>query len=502
MHVVPAERVAVLHDEVGDLLPVLSRFRWRLGFERVLLFGLRGLMGSAVAVIGLSVAVWLVLVAGSDDLLTSRSWIVALPLVVALGLAALRWPSERQAALVADRRLLLDERLGTAVELARRLHRHAHGRRFDGLQIRDAIEQASLAPGGWLALDTRVRRDALWALVLLALAAGSLVLPSLPRPGLTREDQTAAIADAGQLDMQQRALPLDALDPAVADAQAVQPQTRTSADLATQVQQAQAERVALDALAQALGRVSAAQPAADAIQQGNFSAAKQQLASLGDEADQLSDAAKQQLASALQQAANTSGQSDRQLADRERQAAQALGRGNYADQRQALRNLGDQVERSGARSEPADQLARDVGQLQQQQSGADQGSGGRGQGPGADSNAGAAQQTAAGGGAQSAAGQAGQQAGAGIGSGPGSDALSDQPSRLDSAGQSVAVPLMLGSGSGVRPPDGTEDQTGSDPTAGSRVVAEQAQAQQTGQVAPEQNLVPSEQRPVVRGYFQ
>ena len=78
--------------------------------------------------------------------------------------------------------------------------------------------------------------------------------------------------------------------------------------LASRVQQAQAERVALDALSQALGHVSAAQPAADAIQQGDFSAAKQQLANLGEEADQLSDAAKQQLASALQQAANTTGQ--------------------------------------------------------------------------------------------------------------------------------------------------------------------------------------------------
>jgi hypothetical protein len=64
------------------------------------------------------------------------------------------------------------------------------------------------------------------------------------------------------------------------------------------------------------------------------------------------------------------------------------------------------------------------------------------------------------------------------------------------------VPLMLGNGAGVRPPDGSEDQTGNDPTAGARSVSEQVQAQQTGQVAPEQNLVPSEQRTVVRGYFQ
>ena len=55
---------------------------------------------------------------------------------------------------------------------------------------------------------------------------------------------------------------------------------------------------------------------------------------------------------------------------------------------------------------------------------------------------------------------------------------------------------------GVRPPDGTEDQTGTNPSVGSRSVSELAQAaQQTGQVAPEPNLVPGEQRPVVRGYF-
>ena len=105
-------------------------------------------------------------------------------------------------------------------------------------------------------------------------------------------------------------------------------------------------------------------------------------------------------------------------------------------------------------------------------------------------------------GAQGGSDQGGQQNGAGIGSGPGGDPLGGTPSRLESTGQSVAVPLMLGNGSGVRPSDGTEDQTGNDPTAGARSVSEQAQAQQTGQVVPEQNLVPSEQRPVVRGYFQ
>jgi len=111
--------------------------------------------------------------------------------------------------------------------------------------------------------------------------------------------------------------------------------------------------------------VSAGQPASDAIQQSDFAAARDQLQSLGDQADQLSDAAKQQLAKSLQQAATATAANDRQLADKERQAAQALARNSYADQRQALRSLADQVERSGAKSVGADQLQRDVGRLQQ-----------------------------------------------------------------------------------------------------------------------------------------
>src|SRR5262249_17757708 len=129
------------------------------------------------------------------------------------------------------------------------------------------------------------------------------------------------------------------------------------AELAPRVRQAQAEQEALDRLAQALGQVSPGKAAAEAIQRGDFSTARSQLASLGEEADQLSDAAKKQLAQALQSAASASA-GDRQLADRERQAAVALGRNSYPDQRSTLRQLGDQVERSGARSMPPAQLAR------------------------------------------------------------------------------------------------------------------------------------------------
>jgi hypothetical protein len=229
------------------------------------------------------------------------------------------------------------------------------------------------------------------------------------------------------------------------------------------VQQEQAARSALDALSRALSSVSVGQPAADAIQQGDFAAARDQLQNLGDQADQLSSAAKQQLSKALSQAASATAANDRQLADKERQAAQALARPSYADQRQTLRTLADQVERSGGRSVAADQLQRDVGRLQQQ-------------------------------------GDQPATQGAGVGSGTDPN-LYGEPTQLDAAGQTVQVPLKLGSGQAPRPSQGTADQTGMDPSIGSQTISELSRAQQTGQVAPEQNLVPGEQRPIVRGYF-
>jgi hypothetical protein len=491
VHAERVERLPTPRDEVSELLHVVGQLRFRLGLERALVFGLRGSIGSAVALSAISVAAWLMGATAWDSL----PWLAAAPLLAALGLALVRWPSDRQTAIAADRRLVLEERLGTAVELAAR---QPTGR-FDRLQIQDAVTSAAAARNRWLAVDRRTRREAVLAAALLVLAAASLVLPSLPRPSLPANSQSAAFLELPTSDTLERPSPPEAQDLPFAEAQPIQ-QSQADADLASRVQLEQAERDALDKLAQALGRISAGQPAADAIQRGDFSTAKNQLSTLGEEADQLSDAAKQELSRALQQASGTTAATDRQLADRERQAAQALSRSSYAEQRQALSNLADQVERSGARSVPADQLARDVGRLQQA-------SGQQGQGTQGQAAANAQQQGTAAGAAQAAGadGQgtqaaAGEQGGPGVGTGTAGDALGAS-SRLDNAGQTVQVPTKLGTGPGVRPTDGTEDQTGNDPTAAPRNVSELVQAQQTGQVAPEQNLVPGEQRPVVRGYF-
>ncbi|MBV9896076.1 MAG: hypothetical protein JO020_18085 [Chloroflexi bacterium] len=492
----------------NELQQLLHRLRWRLGLERLALFAIRGCIGCAVALVVLSIALWLS--AGDTKLL----WLGATPLAAAVVFGLVRWPTRHETAVVVDQRYRLAERLTTAVELAEGSRRS----RFLALQLRDTLEAAATLRGRWLALDVHARNQALIAAGALAVAVATLlVLARIPPPTLVVAAPAAAqdVADVPPVadELAQRALPLDAPNEALATPLPVQT-AASPADLATRVQQEQAERSALDKLAQALGTISAGQPAADAIQQNDFTGARDQLQNLADNADQLSDAAKQQLAHGLQQAAAATTQTDAALAQREQQASQALARSTYDEQRQTLRGLADQVDRSSARSVPADQLERDVGQLQQQTAanaptGATSSPSTRVGGQPAASAASTGQSNQPSGG-QTAAGAAasgqngngqGNQPGPGVGTGSDPNLYSDQPSRLDTSGQQVQVPLKLGSGPGVRPADGSEDQANPDPRLSGRTTAELAQTQQTGQVAPEQNLVPGEQRPVVRGYF-
>ena len=437
---------------------VVGRLRWQLGLERVALFAIRGAFPASLLLIALSIVQ-----------MHAALWLAALPVAAAILAALARWPSDLDAALAFDRSAHLEDRLATATEL---LHNPRQGR-FDQLQIRDAALHAQNAPRVWLALDRRAAREAMAAVCSLAVAAVVVALVHVaPFPTALTEEASVSLAPPVADELQQRALPLDETTQPVAIPTRA---TVAAGTLASRVQQEQAERTALDKLAQGLSNVSAGQAAANDIEQGDFSGARDQLQNLADNADQLSDAAKQQLARGLQQAASASAQSDKALADREQQAAQALARSNYADQRQTLRALGDQVQRSGAHSVPSDQLERDIGQLQQQQGSAADGQ----QGGAADA----------------------QQGGPGIGTGPNPDPFSSEPQRLETSGQEVQVPTKLGTGPGARPPDGSEDASSIPQGLTGRNVSELAQSQQTGQVTPEQNLVPGEQRPVVRGYF-
>jgi hypothetical protein len=493
-----------------DLQRFVQRLRWRLGFERVARFAIRGTIAGSLILALLAAAVWF------TNLEQSLLWLAAAPALAALLFAVVRWPSSHETGVLVDRQFALQERLSTAVELAQA----QHANRFSALQLQDALAHARTRHGSWIEINRRTGNEAVVALATLAMASLVVVLvPRIPRPVVTAppgaEPSIEEVAPSAD-DLTPRALPLDVAEEAFATPVAAKA-AAASPDLAARVQQEQAERSALDKLAQALGAISAGQPAADAIQQADFNTARDQLQNLADNADQLTDAAKQQLGRGLQDAASSTAQADRALANREQQAAQALARSNYADQRQALSALADQVQRSGTQSVPSDQLERDLGQLQQDtgapaqeanatnsnsapssQSAANQPGAGQGDANQAAASGAQGQGTVTGG--QNGNG-AGDQNGTGVGTGTDPNLYADQPSRLDSSGQQVQVPLKLGNGPGVRPSDANDDQTLPNPELGGRTTSELAQTQQTGQVAPEQNLVPGQQRPVVRGYF-
>src|SRR5437899_1594618 len=82
VHVHRAERLPAVHHEVAELARLLRSLRWRLGVERLLLFGLRGLIASGIALIGFSLVVWLMPLGTWEGL----AWIVGLPFGVAVAL--------------------------------------------------------------------------------------------------------------------------------------------------------------------------------------------------------------------------------------------------------------------------------------------------------------------------------------------------------------------------------------------------------------------------------
>ena len=333
-------------DELGviqrELFDVVGRFRRRLGGEQVALFALRGVVGAGVLLAALSAAAW----ALETSLGAWPWWLIGLVPLLAIALGLARWPSRARAARTADRHLDLAERLATAVELSSR----PRAGRLDRLQLHDAVVTARSAPPTWPSLAHAHRHELVAAALAALLATASLVLPALPRPRIVSPEANPP-HEAEMVVEPARSVPPDftdlPTDTSAATSSASAEERTSDEQLAQRVQQAQSIRQSLDRLAEALGQVSAGQAAAEAIQRGDYQTARDQVSTLGDEADQLSTAAKQQLAQALQTAATQTQAADRQLADRERQAAQALARGYYNDERQALRQLGDQIQRSG-----------------------------------------------------------------------------------------------------------------------------------------------------------
>ncbi|MCC7104967.1 MAG: hypothetical protein IT307_07470 [Chloroflexi bacterium] len=478
---------------------------------------------------------------------------VAAGLVVGFFWGLIRLPTLQQTARLADRRLSLHDRVGTALELVRA----KSAATFAQLQLADTARMLGERRAGWPSPLSLARRRALVAAALLvALALVGLVPPRVPgggtaggsagvapdtavdEPDLAAGTTTGAVPPGSattrpsggrtqavlqvidQLRQRRLAGNLD-------EAESQRLLSDAKAQLDRHTADSRAQRAGMDRLAQALDQVSASAPAAESLQQGDYAQGAQQIADLGRNLDQLSADAKSQLSQALRRASSDSA-ANPALGDRERRAADALAGRDYQTAQAAMRDLADEVAREGNQiASPAelgkarDELNRAAAELGQAGSAASLNGGsddsGAGQSAAARSGAGNGPGNGIGtgpggrGGNPSTSLQAGgssprpsEQPSRNGGSSSGPDTVGKPSARLDAAGQPVEVPVRPGAGRGERPgavatgePDQVTDDLGGadDQTASAPLYTGQAGAPS------ERTLVLGDRRRVVRDYF-
>jgi hypothetical protein len=323
-----------------------------------------------------------------------RASVLALSLIcIAAGVqlisgAAVRWPWVIAAALVCiagGAALVLQPRM-RAREVARRLDR-----RFRlGEQLSTALEVGPGADGVGAYLHERARRNLSqirrhiglrqrfpWSELALVLALGMLLVGLLLLTGIGSGLPTGAVEPLPPL-----AAPVDPAEQFPEEPFQPPPGAEPGPGTAAP---SPADAAALAALADALRDQSVTRPAAEALDQGDPSAAAQSLRELADQASGLSDQARGELADALREAADEIGQSDPDRAEQIRQSADAIDAGAQ-EAAQGLEGLADAVEQLGQGQAPAE------GQGEGQSQGAGQGQGeaqGEGQGGGAGEGQGA-----------------------------------------------------------------------------------------------------------------
>lgn len=289
--------------------------------------------------------------------------------VLALLLTVQQRVSYSDAARVLDRRLGLNQVIGTAVELTgqnadsrlARLQTRRATESLRRLESRDAVKI------GLPRRDLRVLA-ALSVLTLLFtyLATLHIAWPGTPPSEQLSLDPTAEmVADApyeptfyegsgseGMLDPEMFSSSLDAYrlgleGQNLTDEEIQQRIAEIQAALAQRAEQLNRQRAALGELADALSDSSATSEAADSIRRGDYQRAAQQLSELGKQSSQLSQRARQDLARRLNEAATRVAPNNPELAQRMRRAAQQLQSGDQAQSEQALNELSEGVTQAG-----------------------------------------------------------------------------------------------------------------------------------------------------------
>jgi hypothetical protein len=487
--------------EEPALSSIVEHFRRRLGLEGLARFVMRGsLAGLVLALLTQRLAATI----GHELPALVMCSIAITPVVVALALAIVRWPSPRHAARVADRRLALDERLSTALELVcDRARQPAAG--LARFQVADAVRAASAASEHWPSPLASVRRELL--ATLFVVTAGSLLL--LDERGAPPPRQAGELSGIASVSNRDVGPTLGELLPGEVSTPDWGGQPHSLRDLDTR-QQGEGEvdvpaaalpagerRAALDRLAEALREVSVGRDIAERIEQADDEGAAELLRQLAEDADQLSAEAKEQLARALHEAAEDTANSDSRLAGLEEQAAQALEDAGYAGQRQALEDLAQALDDAGDPRADAGPASRREGSTQPEGRGQEQGGAGQGEDDGTNGGTGTAGNRFAPRDARAEAPDPDEQAARERAYEP----SAERGSPLATTGELVEVPLELQEdGGGVPGGDGAEPGRRED--RGSAVVArEDGGLQDPGLVAAEQNVVPDDRREMVRDYF-
>jgi hypothetical protein len=253
------------------------------------------------------------------------------------------------------------------------------------------------------------------------------------------------------------------------------------------VQSAQAQQD-LQRLSDALNDNSATKQAAQDIQNGNYSAAAQDLQQVASNLDQVSPDARQNIANDLQQAANQNTPGSQSLTDAEKNASSALQQGSGNDAAQAVRTLANQVQQSGGQVRSQQDLSNAIQDAQQRANGGQ---------PGQQDGAGKP---------QNANGQnPSDQNGPGAGLGQPVQYQPGDPTQVQDLGTAGNPLPLTGQPTGQSQP--LPGGTGNNPQNQNNAAGSGGSAPQSGtqgnvdQSSPDANRVPRDRRDVVQGYF-
>jgi len=254
------------------------------------------------------------------------------------------------------------------------------------------------------------------------------------------------------------------------------------------VQSAQAQQD-LQRLADSLNDNSATKQAAQDIQNGNYSAAAQDLQQVASNLDQVSPDARQNISNDLQQAANQNTAGNQPLTDAEKNAAQSLQQGSGNDASQSVRNLANQVQQTGGQVRSQQDLSNAIQDAQQRANGSQPGQQGQQDANGKPQN----------GDSQSSSDQNGP--GAGLGQPvPYQPGDPTQVQNLGNAGNPLPLTGQPAGQSQPLPGAGNPQNLGTSPGGGNS-VPQSGQQGAVDQASPDANRVARDRRDVVQGYF-